>query len=140
MDGTPSIVHKTRPHKKIWFPPQINQPLTSVVEETIRISLRIVSQGQKENITVTYDFAIAKLALQIQAEEKLTTFDEIIISLGCFHLEMAIFSVLFFVLGKTIEESSGPNILDDCKILMKGSINSFLIRKAINDVKECISF
>ena len=98
MDGTPSIVHKTRPHEKIWFPPQINQPSTStsVVAETIRISLRIVSQGHKENITVTYDFAITKLAIEIQAEEKLTTFDEIIISLGYFHLEMAIFSVLFF--------------------------------------------
>ena len=37
-----------------------------------------------------YDLAIAKLAMQIQAEEK-PTFDKIFISLGSFHLEMAFF-------------------------------------------------
>ena len=47
-------------------------------------------EGQKENVTVTYDFAIAKLAMQIQAEEK-PTINEIFISPGSFHLEMAFF-------------------------------------------------
>ena len=75
----------------------------------MRRSLRIASEGQKENISVTYDLAIAKLAMQIQAEEK-PTFDKIFISLGSFHLEMAFFSVL----EKFIEESGGPHILNEC--------------------------
>ena len=78
--------------QKIWYLPQINQSPTStwVVAETMRRSLRIASEGQKENISVMYDLAIAKLAMQIQAEEK-PTFDKIFISLGSFHLEMAFF-------------------------------------------------
>ena len=67
---------------------------------------------------MTHDFATAKLAMQIKAEEKLITFDNFF-SLGSFHLEMA-----FSFLGKTIEQSVGPHILDECKILAKGSINS----------------
>ena len=72
--------------------PQINQShaSTSVVAETVRRSLRIASEGQKQNTSVTYDLAIAKLAMQIQAEEK-PTVDKIFISLGSFHLEMAFF-------------------------------------------------
>ena len=73
--------------------PPTNQPIctsTSVVAETMRRSVRIASEGQKENISVMYDLAIAKLAMQIQAEEK-PTFDKIFISLGSFHLEMAFF-------------------------------------------------
>ena len=50
----------------------------------------IASESQKENNSVTYDLAIAKLAMQIQAEEK-PIFDKIFISLGSFHLEMAFF-------------------------------------------------
>ena len=53
-------------------------------------SLRIASKAQKENVSVMYDLAIAKLAMQIQAEEK-PTVDKIFIALGSFHLEMAFF-------------------------------------------------
>ena len=47
--------------QKIWYLPQINQcpTLTSVVAETMRRSLRIASESQKENISVTYNFTIA---------------------------------------------------------------------------------
>ena len=75
----------------------------------MRRSLKIASESQKEYISVTYDLAIAKLAMQIQAEEK-PAFDKIFISLGSFHLEMAFFSVL----EKFIEESGGPHILNEC--------------------------
>ena len=94
-------------------------------------SLRIASEGQKENIFVTYDLAIAKLAMQIQAEEK-PTFDKIFISLGSFHLEMAFCSAL----GKITEESGGPHILDECNILAKGSLNSFLRGKSYKRCKR----
>ena len=67
---------------------------------------------------MTRDFATAKLAMQIKAEEKLITFDKFF-SLGSFYLEMA-----FSFLGKIIEQSVGSHILDECKILAKGPINS----------------
>ena len=104
---------------------------TSLVAETIRRSLRIASDGQNENISVTYDLAIAKLAMQIQAEGK-TTFDKIFISLRSFHPEMTFFPAI----GKIIEESSGPHILDECKILAKASINSFLRGKSYKRCKR----
>ena len=74
----------------MWYLPQINQSpaSTSLMVETMRRSLKIASEGQKENISVTYDLAIANLAMQIQAEEKLLF--KTFISLGSFHLEMVI--------------------------------------------------
>ena len=116
----------------MWYLPQINQSpaSTSVVAETMRRSLRIASEGQKENISVTYDLAIANLAMQIQAEEKPTS-DKIFISLEFFHLEMGFFSALV----KTIVKSSDPHILDECKISAKGSINSFLKGKSYKQCK-----
>ena len=70
--------------------PQINQSptSTSVVAVTMRTALRIASESQKEYISAKYNLAIAKLAMQIQTEEK-PTFNKIFISLGSFHLEMA---------------------------------------------------
>ena len=67
--------------QKVWYFPQINQSSTStsVVAETMRRSLRITSEGQKENTSVTYNLAIAKLAMKIQAEEK-PIFDKSFIS------------------------------------------------------------
>ena len=62
--------------------------------------------------------------MQIQAEEK-PTFDKIFIS----HRIFSSRNVFFSVLGKIIEESSGNHILDECKILAKGSINSYKRRK-----------
>ena len=69
--------------------------------------------------------------MQIQAEKK-PTLDKIFISLGYFHLEMAFFSAL----GKIIEESGGPHVLDECKVLAKGSINSFLRGKSCKRCKR----
>ena len=63
----------------------------------------------------------------MQAEKK-PTFDNIFISLESFHPEIAFFSDP----GKMTEDSDGHHILGECKILGKGSINSFL--------KGCTSF
>ena len=114
--GTRSIFHKIMLLKKIFYLPQINQSLTStsVVSETMSRSLKIPLESQKENIFVTYNLAIEKLALQIQAEEK-PTFDKIFIS------EMVFLSVP----GKIIEESGGPHILDEYKILAKVQLIRF---------------
>ena len=127
LDGTPSIVHKTRLLKKIWYLPQINLSPTSAsaVAETMRRTLRTASEGQKEHISVTCDLALVKLAMKIQAEEK-PTFDRLFISLGSFHVEMIFSSAM----GKIIEQSGGPHILDECTILAKGSITSLLRGKS----------
>ena len=70
--------------QEIWYLPQINQSPTSyaVVRQTMRKSLKISSECGKHNIAVTYDLTIAKLALQIQAEES-PEFD-IFVTLGSF--------------------------------------------------------
>lgn len=102
---------------KIWYLPHINQSPTSnaVVVETMKRSLRVAVESGKQSIAVTYDLAIAKLAMQIQAEEK-PTFDD-----GSFHIELALFSAF----GKVIDESGGPHILNECEVLAKGSITGF---------------
>ena len=99
LDGTPSIFHKTGSLREHSTPPpphppkKKNQPVSSINISSGRDNeeiVRIASEGQKEKISVTYDLAIAKVAMQIQAEEK-PTFDKIFISLGSFHLEMDFF-------------------------------------------------
>lgn len=102
--------------------PQINLSPTSnaVVVETMKRSLDIAAECGKKTIAVTYDLAIAKVAMQIQAEET-PVFDNIFVALGSFHIEMALLSAY----GKFIAESGGPHILNECEVLAKGSINSF---------------
>ena len=65
------------------------------------------------------NLAIAKIALKIQNEEKLA-FDHLFVHLGAFHIEMALLKAF----GKVIEESGGPYILNECKVLAKGSMPS----------------
>ena len=57
--------------QKIWYLPQINQSSTSygVEHQTMKKLLKISSECGRHNIAVTYNLTIAKLALQIQAEE-----------------------------------------------------------------------
>jgi hypothetical protein len=113
----------TQPIKqqKIWYLQQINESPTSnsVVIETMRRSLEIAKECNRESIAVTYDLAIAKIALQIQNEEK-PAYDNLFIHLGSFHLEMAYLKLL----AKSLGESGGPYILNECEVLAKGSISS----------------
>ena len=115
----------------IWYLSQINQSPTnhSVVAETLRRSLDITAEAGKTNISVTYDLAIAKIAMQIQEEER-PQFDKIFIALRPFHVELAFFSAL----GKIVAGSGGPYILQESEALAKGSINGFLSGK---NYKRC---
>lgn len=108
--------------QKIWYLPQINMSPTSnsVVIETMKRSLCISDECHRNSIAVTYDLAIAKLALQIQAEEK-PLLDRVFVSLGSFHIEMAYLSAM----GKLVAESGAPHILNECEVLAKGSLKSF---------------
>ena len=86
-------------------------------------------------IAVTYDLAIAKIALKIQNEEK-SAFDHLLVHLGAFHIEMALFKAF----GKVIEESGGPYILNECEVLAKGSVSSVCKEKIIKEQSICISY
>ena len=93
------------PVQKVWYLPQINQSPTSnaVVMETMKRSSILARECQKSSIAVTYDLAIAKIAMRIQENES-PRFDNLFIALGPFHEQMAFFSAL----GKYIAESGGP--------------------------------
>ena len=84
---------------------QINQSPTSypVVLETLKRTQKLAEESNKKSIVVTYDLAIAKIAMSIQAEE-FPKFDNVFVALGSFHIELAFFSAL----GKIIDESGAP--------------------------------
>ena len=79
----------------------------------------------KREIALTYDLAIGKMAMEVQIEE-VPTFDNIFVTLGSFHIEMAFFSVI----GKYISESGGPHLLTESGIIENGSLTSFLLGKS----------
>ena len=79
----------------------------------------------KREIALTYDLAIGKMAMEVQIEEA-PTFDNIFVTLGSFHIEMAFFSVI----GKYISESGGPHLLTESGIIENGSLTSFLLGKS----------
>ena len=83
-------------------------------------SIDVATEGGRNNIAVTYDLAIAKLAMQIQLEET-PIYDSLFIAMGPFHIEMAFFSAI----EKIVEESGEPHILNECDVLAKGSLRSF---------------
>ena len=79
----------------------------------------------KHEIALTYDLAIAKIVMEIHIEEA-PTFDNIFVTLGSFHIEMAFFSVI----GKYISESDGSHLLTESGIIENGSQTSFLLGKS----------
>ena len=77
---------------------------------------------------VTYDLAIAKTALQVQAQES-PIFDNILfICFGAFHICMAYFNVL----GYIIESSGCTDVLCSAEVLAQGSVRSFIAGKHFN--------
>ena len=98
---------------KVWYLPQINHSPTnhSVVAETLRRLLQIPEEGKKKSIVVTYDFAISKIAMQVQKEES-RVYDNIFTVLGSFHIEMTYFKAL----GKITSESGGSFLLQECQV------------------------
>ena len=68
----------------------------------MKVAQSIAKDMEKSEISVTYDLAIIKLAMQIQAEES-PKFDNLFVFSGQFHMEMAFFNIL----GKFIADSGG---------------------------------
>ena len=83
----------------------------------MRRSLHIAQEAMKNSVAVTYDLAIAKVAMQIHIEKSLVC-SNILIALCSFHIEMAYFKAL----GKIIPETGGLIQLQECQV----SIQSFL--------------
>ena len=112
---------------------QINQSPTShsVVLETLKRSKKLAIESGKKSIVVTYDLAIAKIAMSIQAKES-PEFDNVFVALGSFHIELAFFSAC----GKIVNESGAPHFLAELEILKPGSLNGFIKGKSYNRCKR----
>ena len=93
------------------------------VREAMKKLLKIFSECEKQNIAVTYDLAIAKLALQMQAKEP-PEFRKIFILLGSFHIELPFFNAC----GKIMFESDALHILNESLVLAAGSTNEFKVK------------
>ena len=87
--------------QKVWCLKQMNESptLTSVVAETLKESQKVAEECNKYSISMTYDLAIPKVAMQLEAEEK-PTYDNVFIHLGPFYITCAFFSML----GKYLAE------------------------------------
>lgn len=94
-------------------------------------SQKIAEELGENCISVTYDLAIAKMAMQIQATEK-PKFDNLFIHLGAFHIMFAYFKSV----GKFIADCGLMNVAVDTELLASGSVNSFLDGKHFNRCKR----
>ena len=94
-------------------------------------SQQLAKESKIKEIAVTYDLAIAKVAMQIQAKES-PRFDNLFIAMGKFHLEMAFFNAL----GKYIEESGGPYILVESGVIASNSVKNVLNLNSYNRRKR----
>lgn len=94
-------------------------------------SQQLADECCMSSIAVTYDLAIAKIAMQIQAHEA-PRFDNIFVAMGAFHLEMA----FFHAIGKYIEESGGPYILVESEVIASNSVKNFLNLNSYNRRKR----
>lgn len=96
------------PMQKIGYLPNINMSPTSdsVVKKTLEVAQEVAKDCNQQFITVTYDLAIASKAYKIK-EYLSPKFDNIFISLGAFHTELAYFKVSYkyfsFVLSNPLK-------------------------------------
>ena len=116
-----------------YYLPQINISTTStaVVRKTLRRAQAMTAECNMTSISVTYHLAITKLALEIQAEKR-PKYDNIFIAPDAFLIGLSVFGVL----GKYIAESGDPYLLNECSMIEKGSISSFLSEKAYKRSKR----
>ena len=123
------VMEDPLPRQQIGYMENINLPPTrlDVVAETLKQTQRVAMECNQPYIVVTYDLAIAKPALQIQATES-PLYDNIFICFGAFHVVMAYFGGL----GYLLDGSGGPEILTETEVLAAGSLNGFLPGKHYN--------
>lgn len=118
--------------QKIGYLTQINKSPTdpAVVKETLLRSLRIAGECGKTYYNVTFDLAMAKIALRIQSADD--QFATLFIHLGPFHLMMSFHKAI----GKFISGSGLTDVLIDSEVLARGSLNSFITGKHYNRCRK----
>lgn len=84
----------------------------------------IANECQQEEILLTYDLAIAKIAMQIQYLER-PKFGKVFIGLGRFHIELALLKAN----GSFIDDCGLTDIMVDCELLASGSVNGLISGK-----------
>ena len=111
-----------------YMDPILKSPTNNdVVQETMLRTLKVASEMNQKYAIVTYDLAVALKAYSIQAIET-PQFNDLIILLGAFHLELAFFGAV----GTYITDSGIEYILTESGILAGGSLNGFLKGKFYN--------
>ena len=92
VDYNSLIFNDKTPTQKVSYLTTVNvSPTnTAVVMETLKQSHKVARECGETYMQVTYDLAIAKIALQIQCTEK-PRFDDLFIHVGTFHVMMAFF-------------------------------------------------
>lgn len=103
----------------------------AVVNETLNMTLDIADSCSQQYISVTYDLAIANRAYRIQNENS-PKFDRIFIHVGGFHTELSYYKAI----GKYIQESGIPSLIEECGVLAHGSMNGFLTGHNYNRCKR----
>ncbi|XP_067618035.1 uncharacterized protein [Eurosta solidaginis] len=127
------IFNDLSPKQKISYLTTINLSPTNatVVLEIMKHSQKVALECDEEHMQVTFDLAIAKIALQIQASEK-PRFDNLFIHVGTFHVMMAFFKAV----SKFIDNCGLPTIMVNSELLARGSVNSFISGKHFNRCKR----
>lgn len=132
--GFNSLIHGDHsPQQRVSYLTTINSSPTdkSVVYKTMVLSQQIGKECQEYYMQVTYDLAIAREALRIQAKER-PQFNNLFIHLGTFHVMMAYFKAI----GKFIDNCGLSNVMVDCGLLASGSVNAFITGKHFNRCKR----
>ena len=119
--------------QKVSYLPPINLSPTdpSVVMETMKRAIQVADECDQKYIVITYDLAIAKMAMQLQSMHK-GDFDRIFIHLGPFHIEMSYLKAV----GSFIENCGFTNVMVECDLLAAGSVGGFLSAKNFNRAKR----
>lgn len=140
MPGTPmwvgfnSLLHEDPSVQQILcYLTTINASPTNkaVVLETMKQSKAVANECGEDYMEVTYDLAIAKIALQIQSTDK-GEFDNLFIHLGSFHIMQAYFKAI----GKFIDNCGLSTIMVNAEMLANGSVSSFIAGKHYNRCKR----
>ena len=117
------------PQHKIVYMDPIFEPITNnaAVKRTLEIAVKGAEEVGQQFTIVTYDLAAALKAYAIQALDA-PRFDNVLILLGNFHLEMAFYGAM----GTFISESGITSILIETEVLAQGSLMGFLKGKFYN--------
>lgn len=98
-----------------------------VVREIMKRSMKVAVETQQEYGIVTYDLAVAIKAYSIQALDA-PLFDNLLVMLGNFHLELAFYGAV----GTFLNDSGAEYLLNESGILAEGSLVGFIRGKFYN--------